>query len=151
MLDKYVINENTLAIIPEGTNQSRIIENYLNVVVNMLPTEIINLSCLYFGSSLKGRCESSAYYLGTRYKNPIIVNEFPKIIFFPTTSFKNIDCMWLNYCGIQKFYIAKDNNKSTTIELINHKLLTIKTTNRIICNQFLKSSRLDSIYKSKNH
>lgn len=151
MIDNYLINENTLAIIPDGLYRSKVIENYLSVNVDLTPIEIINYSCLYYGSSYVGRCESSAYYLGTSYKVPIIINESKKVIFFPTESFRNNSCIWLNYCGIHKFYSEKSNNKSTIIELINHKLLTINISNKIIGNQFLKSSRLDSIYKSKNH
>ena len=150
MLDKYIINSNTLAIVPEGKNKSRVIEKYLSCVVNMLPTQIIELSCLHFGSSLKGRSESSTYYIGSKCKVPIMINDSQKDIYFSTCAYNNDNCVWINYHGINKFYIGIDNKNSTTIELINHKLVTLKVSNRIICNQFLKSSRLDSIYKSKN-
>lgn len=146
MLDFYLINENTLAIIPYK-NKSKVIEKYITYVVNLLPTEIVNNSCLYYGSSYKGRSESSSYFLGTKYKNPIIISENNRVIMFPTTSPNNVDCLWINYKGISKYY--SHNLSTTKIELINNKILTINLSNRIFGNQVLKSSRLDLIIGKK--
>lgn len=148
MLEDYLINENTLAIEPFGS-KSKVYEKYISYVVNLLPLEIINKSCLFYGSSYEGRADYAAYFLGTKYKNPIVINEKKRIILFPTTSAKNSGCFWINYKGILKYYT---NNFSTTnIELINNKIITIRISNRIISNQVLKASRLDLImYKSIN-
>lgn len=145
-MDKYLINENTLVIMPYEDGKSKVIENYITYVVDTLPINIINESCLYYGSSLKGRCESSEYMTGIKYKCPIIISEVKEIIFFPTTSVKNSECIWFNYNSVCKYHC---NNKQLFVKLINNEEFVIEISNYAFSNQLLKSSRLDSILKSK--
>ena len=108
--------------------------------------DIINEICNYYCSSLKGRIEGSNYLLGNNYKTPVIISETREIILFPTSSYRSDDCIWINYKKIDRYYSKRLN---TIIEFINGKKITIRLSNKVINKQILKSSRLESILKSK--
>jgi len=146
-VDKYYINENTLMIMPYNGIQSKVIESYISYVVNRRPYDIINDSCKSYGSSLQGRCEATDYMIGVKYKCPIVISEVKEIIMFPTTSAKKNSCMWINYNSIEK-YSTKNSKESIKI-LKNGFKITLEISNHIISNQIFKSSRLESVLKSK--
>ena len=142
-MNKYIINESTLVLFSLG-NKTQVYEKYTNYIVDKELLTIINESCMYYGSSFKGRCEATEYLIGIKYKCPIIISEKHNIIFFPTTSFKCNDCVWLNYKAIDKYYF---NDKSELIvHLINKKTIELNISNNVLSNQILKSSRLESIF-----
>ena len=147
-MENYIINLDTLVVLPHA-NGSKIIEKYKEVYINKSPTQIINDSCKYYGSSLKGRCESTYYLIGIKYKCPIIISEVQKIILFPTASYNNKECIWFNYNSILNYYSEYKKNK-LIIHLINNKNITINISKNVISNQIFKSARLESIIKSKN-
>lgn len=144
-MDKYIINNNTLAIY-EKNNETIIIENYVTYHISKKALEVVNESCKYYGSSLKGRVESTNYLLGIVYKAPIIISEKLNIIFFPTLSINNVNSIWFNYHGIEKYFV--DNNGNLNVFLKNGKDIKLDITSNIFNSQFLKSSRLDSILKN---
>lgn len=145
-MDKYLINENTLVIMPYEDSKSKVIEKYITYVVENLPINIIKESCLYYGSSLKGRCEATEYMIGIKYKCPIIISEVKELLFFPTTSLKNNTCIWFNYNSLKKYC---QRNKQLFVELINNEEIYVEISNYAFSNQVLKTSRLDSILKGK--
>ena len=145
-MNKYIINESTLVLFSLG-NKTQVYEKYINYIINENIVDIVDNSCKYYGSSLRGRCDATEYLIGIKYKCPIIMSENKNIIFFPTTSYKNEDCVWINYKGIEKYYLNDKN--SLIIELINGKILELNISNNVISNQILKSSRLESIFLNK--
>lgn len=134
---------------PYGKNKSKVVENYITYIINQTPFEIINESCKNYGSSFIGRCESTEYLTGVKYKCPIVISEVKEIIMFPTLSAKCVNCVWINYHGILKYYNSKP--KELTIILKNNRRIFLELSNRIISNQIFKSSRLESVIKSKKH
>jgi len=145
-MEKYIINEKTLAIIPID-GRSKIVEDYITYMIDDSPFNILNNSCKYYGSSFEGRVSASDFLIGVKYKCPIIISETKKIIFFPTSSYRQKECIWLNYEAISKYYVNKNNN--LIVELHNNLKIELNLSARIFNNQLLKSSRLDSILKSK--
>lgn len=141
-MDNYIINSDTLAIIPIGFNKSRVLELDNEFVINTNPTKIIKNSCLYFGSSLEGRMEGTKYLLNCHYKLPILLSEFNNLIAFPTLSFKSNDCCWLILNNIKEYY--KDN-KTTNIVFDNNKMININTTLSSFENQFFRSIRFKEL------
>lgn len=134
---------------PYNKNQSKVIENYITYIVNKKVFDIINDSCKSYGSSYIGRCEATDYMIGVKYKCPIIISEVKEIIMFPSSSAKKEDCVWINYNAIEKYYT---NNKNILIILLkNGRKFELNISSRIISNQIFKSSRLESVIKSKNH
>ena len=144
-MQNYIINEETL-VLKANNKKTEIIEKNCEFIVAQQILSIIDESCKYYGSSLKGRREGSNYLLGNNYKVPIIIDEYQELIFFPTSSYKKEDIIWINYYYIDKYY-GKDNN--TIIIFKNNKKISFNISNKIINNQILKSSRLESILKSK--
>ena len=145
-MDKYLITNDTLVVMPYEGDKTKIVEKYVTYIINDLPLNIINKSCLYYGSSYKGRCDASEYMIGIKYKCPIIISEIKDILFFPTTSVKNPGCIWFNYKSVSKYYY---NNKQLFVEIINGEKIIVDISNYTFSNQILKTSRLDSILKSK--
>ena len=108
--------------------------------------ELINRSCNYYGSSLKGRIEATNYLLNIHYKSPIIVSEHSEIILFPISNLKDNNGIWFCYKYVDKYY---NNDEQVIIKLKNHTEISVNVSEKIISNQILKSARLESILKSK--
>ena len=141
----YFITKQTILIKKIG-NKTTVYENNDKHLINKKIEDVLNDSCYYYGSSLKGRIEGSKYLLGSIYKAPIIISEVKEIIMFPTTSFNNDDCMWINYNWIERYYF--DDYKSVIL-FKNGLKIELNVSRKIINNQILRSSRLESILKSK--
>ena len=105
----YEICEDTLAILPFESGKARVIETHGELIVNKTPMEIIEDSCLYFGSTYDGRHTATKYLLGISYKSPIIIEESRNIIFFPTNSPRQQDCCWISLKNIID-YKRRHNN-----------------------------------------
>ena len=93
---KYEISKGTLAIVPNEKTTSLVYEDKERYLVNQTPFEIMEDSCLYFGSTYNGRKEGARSILGAEYKVPIIVDEADNLIVFPTTSPLSSDCIWIS-------------------------------------------------------
>lgn len=145
-MENYIINENTLAVI-KGQNGTKIVEKYVTYNSMDSPFEIVNISCLFYGSSIMGRCASTEFLLGSKYKCPIIISEKKKIIFFPTSSYKNIECSWICVNAIKKYY---EKGKNLCIILENDVEIMLNISKFVISSQILKSLRLESIIKGQN-
>lgn len=144
-MNKYIINNNTLVLMDNGNNTTKIIEKYVVLIINENIFNIIDESCKYYGSSYKGRCKSTEYLMGIKIKVPIIISESKKIIFFPTMSLKNKNCIWFNLNSIDKYFSTTD--LLLNVKLINGSNITINCSNYIFNNQYLKALRLKSILK----
>lgn len=148
MLRNYIINESTLALIPLGKNRTKVIEKYITYEVIANAVSIVDESCKFYGSSLKGRSQSAKYLIGTSYKCPVIISEVKEIIVFPTLSYKNPEAVWFSYNGITTYY---NDNKMLKIILENGFEMKINLSENIISNQLFKSSRLMTVMKSKKY
>ncbi len=146
-MDFYEICEDTLAIIPYN-NYSKVIEKNNEFIVKQKPMEIINSSCLYFGSSYSGRHSATKYLLGISYKSPIIVEESKNIIFFPTLSPRVKECYWISLNNISHY--KREQNK-TFILFEKGKVLEIPISYGSLDNQILRAARLDSIVRNKKN
>ena len=148
-MEKYFINDNTLFIMPFTNNKSKVIENYITYIINKTPYDIVNESCKYYGSSFNGRCDATEFMTGVKYKCPIIISEVKEIIMIPTASAKNVECMWINYHAIERYY--QNFNNKLTIVLKNNRKFELNLSTRVLCNQIFRASRLESVMKSKKH
>ena len=136
----YEITYDTQAIISLGESSSKIIENNEEYLVNNQSMSILEHSCEYFGSSYEGRKEGTKKLLGITHKAPIIVEESRKMIFFPTCSPENPECIWVNLNKIDKYY-KLENNRSA-IQFKNGSVLEINISYGSLTNQILRASRL---------
>ncbi len=140
---EYEINYDTQAIIPLSNDSSEVIENNEKYIIDSSVMKIMEHSCEYFGSSFSGRKEGTKKLLGISHKSPIIVEESRKIIFFPTTSPENSDCIWINLEKIDKYY--RVNSKKSEILFKNGNVLELNISYGSLSNQILRSTRLKFI------
>ena len=147
-MDKYEINNSTLAIIPISKNCSKVIEEENNYIINNSTTEIIDHSCKYFGSSYNGRCEGTKNLVGFNYKTPIIVEESKEIIFFPTSSPRFDNCSWISLNNIEK-YIR--NEKKSSVFFKNGIVLDFEISYSSLENQILRATMLESKLRQRKN
>lgn len=146
-MKEYIINKNTLVVIPLDDKSSRVVEVKKEFIVYKSVLNIIKKSCIYYGSSYNGRVYGSKYMLNKSSKIPIIISEINNLIAFPTKSPRNKKCCWLLLNNI-KHYNKIDINQ-TIIRFSCGKSMKIGVSYRIIDNQVLQSSRLKYILDKK--
>lgn len=64
--------------------------------------------CLQHGSTFEGRKDASMYILKCRQKVPILISEKTRDLLFPTSSYLNDACIWINYKYIQRVNVHPD-------------------------------------------
>lgn len=143
----YEISYETNAIIPVNENLSKIIENDDQYVIKDNTLKIMEHSCEYFGSSYEGRKEGTKKLLGITHKSPIIVEESRKIIFFPSSSPENDDCIWINLEKIDKYY--KIDSKHSEILFKNGKTIKLNVSIGSLTNQILRATRLKYVLEER--
>lgn len=142
----YEINSTTCALISQDNFTTIIIDNNGKHTINSPIDEVLDYSCGYYGSSLKGRLEGTKHILGSKYKLPIIIEETKEIIFFPTTSIKNNKCVWLSLKNISD-YQKKDSKLQITFK--NKISLTLNISYESFENQILRATKLLLIIKNR--
>lgn len=145
-MEKYEVNEETLAVIGISNNESKILENNKEYYLNDSAYEVMDYSCQYFGSSYIGRVDGSKKMIGANYKLPIIVEESSELIFFPITSPENTKCIWISLKGYKDVY--EDGDK-TIILLKNGKKIESFISKTSIKNQLMRASRLNLILNDR--
>lgn len=143
----YEISKGTLAIVPNERNESLVLEDEERYIVNQTPFEIMESSCLYFGSSYEGRKDGAKSILGAEYKVPIIVDDSDDIIVFPTTSPLSQECVWISINHLKKF--EKVDCEHTKITFTNGKEIIVPSSYRSIENQVSRATRLAYIMKTR--
>lgn len=146
---KYEFSKGTLAIVPNEKSTSLVYEDKERYLVNQTPYEIMEDSCLYFGSTYNGRKEGAKNILGAEYKVPIIVNEADNLIAFPTTSPLSSDCIWISLNHLKNY--EKLDNFNTKIVFDNDKEIIVPNSFRSIENQVSRASRLDFIMRKRKN
>ena len=148
-MNNYEINEGTLAIMSEDKGKSRILEDSKNYVINQNPYNIIDHSCKYFGSSYEGRKQGSKDIIGANYKLPIIVEDGRNIVFFPTLSADDDDCMWIAVNKIKKYEECEFN--TTKITFLNNISIVVPLSYRSIQNQIFRATRLSYLLNERKN
>ena len=146
---KYEITNGTLAVLPNNKEDSLVYEDDDRYVVSQTPFEIMESSCLYFGSSYEGRRAGAKDILGAEYKVPIVVDDSDNLIVFPTTSPLSEDCVWISLKHLKKFEKVDANN--TKIIFQNDKEIIVPSSYRSIENQVSRASRLDYIIRNREN
>ena len=147
-MKNYGISKDTLAVVPVGLNKSKVIDKDGDYIINKYPNKVMDDSCKYYGSSINGRQKGTMSLTGISYKAPIIVQEEGNIIFFPTSSPRLKNCVWVSLNNIESYYY--DFEKKRCIIIFDNKSkLEIDVSYTILNNQILKSQRLESIFNKR--
>ena len=145
-MEKYEVNEETLAVIGIGKKQAKILEREKEYLINDSAYEVMDYSCQYFGSSYNGRVDGSKKMLGANYKLPIIVEESSELIFFPISSPENMKCIWISLKWYQDII---DEGKKTYIVLKNGKKIESFMSKSSVKNQIMRASRLNLVLNER--
>lgn len=138
----YEINDETIAVIPIEYEKTKIIETQKEYIVDKKAYQIMDESCMYYGSTYKGRLKASKDILNCSYKLPILIEESHNIVFFPTKSSLEDDCCWINFNYVET--VDKIDDKSM-ISFTNNKKFLFNTSKLSIENQIARSTRLSYI------
>lgn len=145
MKESYEINNSTLALIALE-NKTKVIEEEREFFIDKTPSNILEESCEYFGSSYLGRKIGTKNLIGITHKSPIIIEESREIIFFPTSSPRLNNCSWISLNNIKNFI---KNNEKTKIIFDNQKEIIVDVSFGIMENQILRASLLESTLRKR--
>ncbi|MDD6878828.1 MAG: competence protein ComK [bacterium] len=145
-MNYYEINEDTLAIIPIDINKTKVIEKETEYIIDKKAYDIMDESCMYYGSSYKGRLNASKNILNCSYKLPVLIEETKNLIFFPTKSTLLEECSWINFNFVKK--IEKLENKSI-VYFTNNKREIFDISKLSIENQISRATRLGYIIQKR--
>lgn len=145
---EYEINNDTLAIIPISKSKCKIIEKEEDLFIDTDSFYVVEHSCEYFGSTYEGRYIGTKKISGITHKSPIIIEDTSKIIFFPTTSPLNEDCIWISLNNINNYQegVLKGTSK---ILFKNGKVLELDMSIGSLNNQILRASRLKFLLEER--
>ena len=144
---EYEINKGTLAIMPNENESSLVYEDEDRFLIEQSQFQIMEESCMYFGSTYEGRKESARSILGAEYKVPVIVEDTDNLIVFPTTSPKSDDCIWISLKRIKNF--ERIDNSNTKVIFDNNKEIIVPVSYRTLENQISRASRLDFMMRKR--
>lgn len=146
-MTEYEINSSTLAIVPLGENISKVYEEEAEYIVSKSTNSIIKENCEFYGSSYEGRCKGTKKLTGIKSKFPIIIEESRNIIFFPTSSIRSNDNMWISLNNI-KSYAEQDLNSKITFK--NNENIDLDISYYSLDNQICRAHMLNSkLYDKK--
>ena len=147
-MNQYEINDSTLALIPIDEKNTKVLEESKSFIVKMNSMNIIKKSCEFFGSSYLGRKGGTKYLIGITHKAPIIIEESKNIIYFPTTSPRLKDCIWLSLKHIKDY---KNNNGKSIVIFENGQAMTLDISYFSLDNQYLRATKLDLILRKRKN
>jgi len=147
MNTNYEISLGTLAIVPNEENNSLVFEDNNRYIVEQTPLEIMEDSCIYFGSTYKGRQESARAILGVDYKIPILVEASNSLIVFPTMSPYASECCWISLNRVKSLTSVDKNN--TIVNFDNGSKVLIHSSYRSLENQILRATKLSYILNNR--
>lgn len=145
-LDCYYINRSTCAIVPIDSSSSIVYELDCSYIIEKSVRMIIADSCLYFGSSYSGRFDGSKKLLNMNYKLPIVIDEFKNLIFFPTSSPRFNDCMWISLSHIKSFDRVDNGSK---VIFSNNQNLLLGISYYSLENQIFRATMLESLLRKR--
>lgn len=145
-MKNYIINERTLFL--EKQKEKVIIhELFTKGETSNSIKKILNDSCLFYGSTLRGRLIFSKEILNESYKNPIFINEKQLLIVFPLTALRNKEALLVVYNNIDKYH--QISKSKVLVKFKNGDQHTFHVSYYIFHQQILKCSRLLVIYKAR--
>ena len=145
-MNNYEINEDTIAVIPLEYEKTKVIEFEKEYIIDKKAYKIMDDSCIFYGSTYKGRIKAALNILNCAYKLPILIEESQNLIFFPTKSSLEEDCCWINFTFVKD--VIKKENKSI-ITFINNSQLELDISKLSIENQITRSTKLSYILQKR--
>lgn len=146
-INSYIVNLETLLLIPEGEKETKVFEMEEEFLVKKSIMDIIKDSCLFFGSSFEGRKEGTKSLLKCGIKVPIIVEDSRNLILFPTLSYKNEKNIWVVYNNLLDY--KKYDLENTLFLFKNNNDIKVNVRFNIVDNQVVRCLKLDTIIRKR--
>ena len=131
--ESYLLDERALAIKPifTGDYQSEIFTTHGIYYSKLKPRDLLNLACLNYFSTKKGRMHAATILLGYSRKPPFMIS--PKGLgVFPTESPDNANCVWIFNHRIK---IEKITKTESVVTFMNGTTINVKASKHIIDKQ----------------
>lgn len=137
----YIVSSKTQAIIAKDSDyyRARILEVNNEKLSIHKPEQIIDHSCLIYGSSLKGRRTSVKDILKSATKLPIPVIPDHGVYMIPTASVKNKHCVWVAYHHID---IYEQRDDKTYIMFKDHTGIYVNTSRETFDSQYKRACQV---------
>ncbi|WP_186579108.1 competence protein ComK [Aquibacillus kalidii] len=140
----YEVNPSTLAIIAkelDGRHVAWIMEDGedADYYVRQSPRKIMDVTCRFFGSSLKGRQDGTKDVCGISHKAPISIDSSSGMYFFPTTSPNNVNCSWIAHSHLDR--INKLPEHFTELVFKNGRTVILKVSYGSMINQIQRTAQ----------
>lgn len=123
--DEYLINTETMGLLPMdgpyGESWSIVLEVDAILCVKKKILEIIDDSCIWFGSSYEGRKAGVTTLMGYKSMQPILVSSYIGQYFFPLGSSTARETVWLSHNHIKQY--EKTDKETTRIQFSNSQTL----------------------------
>ena len=145
----YEINDETLAVIPTNNGKCEVVELHGNIPLEDTSLKVIEHSCEYFGINYKTRLKSTYKFIQTKYKAPVVIEESSRIIFFPVSSPRKTDTLWLSYNNIFSYRKGSVKNE-TLVKFRNGYSVNVPVSYYVFNNQYSKAAKLYSLYSIRN-
>jgi competence protein ComK len=146
ILENYIVNVNTMAIIPAARIEYRsiVLEGDREIYVRKAPIQLIEDSCLAGGSTYDGRRQAVTHQLQMSRKVPIPVIPARNIYAFPTQSPKRWDCRWIFYNHVQCIIPHPADSSHSQITFNNEIRLPVDLPSWNLVKQIYKTGYLQS-------
>lgn len=104
---KSVISPGTSMVYPyyddEGKLCAVLLKDGAFVRVDKSPTEVVDLSMQFYGTSLRGGIDGGKSLMGKIHMTPVMVNERLDMYLFPSNSPSSTECVWFSLSQILTF------------------------------------------------
>ncbi|GAA0428900.1 competence protein ComK [Lentibacillus halophilus] len=134
----YVINENTMALLPAAhmDYDTIAIERDQERFVRETPQQIISRSCLQNGSTYEGRRAAIMHHFGFKRKIPIPINPRNRLFTFPTNAPTDFACNWIFYRHVQAILPpSASSNGKTSLLFHNGQQLPVDVSRYVLEKQ----------------
>lgn len=104
---KSVISPGTSMVYPHYDDEGKLCAVLLKdgdfVQVDKSPTEVVDLSMQFYGTSLRGGIDGGKALMGKIHMTPVMVNERLDMYLFPSNSPSSTECVWFSLSQILTF------------------------------------------------
>lgn len=130
-----------------GNLSTCVLEEETEYMIDYSPSKLIDYSCRFFGSSLKGRQDGTRDICGITHKVPISIDPSSGMYFFPTSSPSSPKCSWIAHSHIDQ--LNRAGNHCTEIIFKTGKKVTLEISFGSLINQVQRTAQFRYLLDSR--
>lgn len=143
-MKNYILNSDVLCFTQDVDDEKNILimEKNRKVIIEMNCLKFLKKCCKVYGYSYDIQrqfiIDKFNYYI----KTPILVSQYDKLIFFPTSSPTSKNCIWISYNNVDRY--VKENDY-TKIYFKGGKVFNISASFTTIDSQITKCIKIEKL------